>query len=250
MKTLTRIAWSVLALVAIVVAAAYFNLSHIVKHEVEEQGTASLRLTTTLDRASLSLFGGKVRLHGLAIASPKGYSAPHMLEVGDLDIAVRYRNLRTQPMHIASIVVKKPKLVVEQSNGVFNFKKAASLQPSKPASKEPMLLVIDEVKVQDAVVVLKPGLPGLAQEITVPVGSITMKDVGKGKGAKNGAALRDVTMQIASALAAKAAQSGDLPGQLQGLLHLDAGQAVLDSQAAGQVLQNLLGGLKPAGRAP
>jgi AsmA family len=253
-----RILAVLFALAVIACAAVYFNLNRIVKNEIEKQGTASLRLATTLDAARLSIFGGKVGLHGLAIASPKGFATPHMLELSDLDVAVKYAELRGQPIHVASIILNKPKLIVEQSNGVFNFKKASELQPASPPDEKPMQLVIDEVKVQDAQVVLRPGLPGVPAEMVVPVPSLTMKDVGKGKGSNNGAALHEVAMQIMSALAAKAAQSDQLPAELKALMHLNAGQVsgMLGAEAQkalsnpGQALQGFLGAQKPAGRAP
>src|SRR5947209_6763808 len=169
MKTLRRVLTGLVALVVLVALGVYFNLNRIVKHEVEGQGTASLRLATALDAARLSLFGGKIGLHGLSIASPKGFSAPHMFELGDLDVAVQYKELRGQPIHVASLRLDKAKLVVEQSNGAFNFRKAMELQPQKPPDKNPMQLVIDEIRIDGAQVILHPGLPGIPQEIAVPI---------------------------------------------------------------------------------
>jgi hypothetical protein len=160
-----------------------------------------------------------------------------MLELGDLDVAVQYKALREQPIHVASLRLDKAKLVVEQSNGAFNFRKAMELQPQKPPSKDPMQLVIDEVRVDDAQVILRPGLPGIPQEITVPIPALTMKDVGKGKGANNGAAIKDVTMRIISAMAASAAQSDKVPAELKALMHLNATQvaAMLGGDAVKQI---------------
>jgi hypothetical protein len=87
-----------------------------------------------------------------------------------------------------------------------------------------MKLVIDELKVQDAQVIIHPGLPGLRQEITVSVPTLVLKDVGKGRGAKNGAAIKDVAMVVVSALAAHAAESGSVPAELKAILHLNVGQ--------------------------
>ncbi|MFL5359520.1 MAG: AsmA family protein [Myxococcales bacterium] len=237
MKLIRRTLFGLVGLVVLAVLGVYFSLNRIVKHEVETQGTASLRLATALDAARLSLFGGKVGLHGLGIASPNGFSAPRMLELGAVDVAVEYKQLREQPIHVASLRLDKAKLVVEQSNGTFNFRKAMELQPQKPPSKDPMKLVIDEVRVDGAQVILRPGLPGIPSEITVPIPALTMKGVGQGKGANNGAAIKDVAMQIISAMAAKASESDKVPAQLKALLHLNAGQvaAMLGGEAAKQI---------------
>jgi uncharacterized protein involved in outer membrane biogenesis len=230
-----RVLLGIGAIVVVALLAVYFNLNRIVKHEVETQGTASLRLDTRLSTAMLSLFGGKVALHDLSIASPKGFSAPHLFELGDVEVAVKYGELRSHPIHVDLLKIEKPKLVVEQSGGVLNLKKASELVPSSPPSKDPMLLVIDSVDIEGAQVVLRPGIPGLQQEFTITVPKLTMKDVGRGKGAKNGAAIKEVAMTIGSALAAEAAKSDQLPPEVRALLSGNA------EQIAGAVLKDVSG---------
>lgn len=250
----------VVVLIVVAVAAVWLNLSRIVKSTVEGEGTKSLRLATTLDRASVALFGGKLGLKSLAIASPKGFSAPHMLEAGDIDVRVRYADLRREPIHVGSLTIDHPTLVIEQSGGVLNFRKAMELQPASDPNKPPMKLVIDELAVRDAQVIVRPGLPGVRQEITARVPSLAMKDIGRGKGANNGAAIREVTLQVIGALAAKAAESGELPPEVGALLHLNAAQLAgkLGTEALRGVVQDpsavakdplkTLEGLSPAGR--
>jgi hypothetical protein len=225
MKPLLR---TVLVLVSLLVIAgiiAFLSLDRILKRTVEEQSTASLRLSTTLNSAHLSLLGGKLNLDRLRIASPQGFSAPYMLELGALDLAVRYGQLRSDPIHVQSLTLNRPTLVIEQSNGAVNFKKAVDrIPPSDNSAKKPIKLVIDELKVLDAQVVIHPGLPGVRREITVPVPSITLKGVGSGSGAHNGAAIKDVAMVVITSLAAHAAESGVLAAELKGVLRQNVGQ--------------------------
>src|SRR5205807_2191540 len=70
-------------------------------------------------------------------------------------------------------------------------------------------------------------------ELTVPVPSIAMRNVGSGEGSQNGAAIKDVAMQVISALAASASENGGIPAQLKALLHVNVGQVVsqLSSEA-------------------
>lgn len=228
MRLFKRGAWIAVALVVVVVGAVWMNLAHIVKTEVETEATKSLRLTTTLDRATISLFGGKLGLHGLAIASPHGFSAPRMLEVGGIDVAVRYRELRSEPIHVEALNINGPKFVIEQSGGALNFRKAMEVQPASDPNKPPMKLVIDQLEVRDAQVVIRPGLPGVQQEFVVPVPALSMKDIGRGRGAHNGAAIREVAMRVMGALAEKAAESGQVPPELKALLHLNVAQLAGD----------------------
>lgn len=241
MKLLTRGAFIFGVLVIVALGAVWVNLSHIVRTEVEKEATKSLRLNTTLNSASISLLGGQFGLHGLAIGSPRGFSAPHMFEMDGVDVGVRYRELRDKPIHVQSLTIDKPKLVIEQSGGALNFRKAMELQPASDPNQPPMKLVIDQLNVRDAQVLIHPGLPGVQEEIAVKVPSLVMKDVGHGTGARNGAAIKDVTMQVISALAAKAAESGDLPPQLKALLHLNASQ--LAASLGGEAARNIAGAL-------
>jgi uncharacterized protein involved in outer membrane biogenesis len=226
MKPLRR---TILVLVSLLVVAgvvAYLSLGGILKRTVEKESSNSLKLSTTLSSARLSLFGGKVNLNRLRIASPRGFSAPHMLELRDIDLAVRYGQLREDPIHVQSLTLDQPRLVIEQSQGAVNFKKAMEGMPppSDSSSEKPIKLIIDELKMQDAQVVIHPGLPGVRQEITVPVPSITLKNVGSGRGSQNGAAIKDVAMVVITALAGRAAQSGSLPPELKAALQLNVGQ--------------------------
>ncbi|HEY5677091.1 MAG TPA: hypothetical protein VIR81_09905, partial [Myxococcales bacterium] len=127
------------------------------------------------------------------------------------------------------------------SGGALNFRKAMELLPESDPNKPPMKLVIDLLDVKDAQVVVRPSLPGLAHEITVPVPALALKDIGHGKGADNGAAIKEVAMQVIGALAAKAAESDGVPGELKALLHLNVGQ--LAGQLGGEAARNIASAL-------
>ena len=100
MKLLTRGAMVIVVLLMVAAGAVWFNLGHIVKTEVEKEGTRSLRLATTLDRARISLFGGKVSLKQFDVGSPQGFKAPQLMQLGGLDVGVKVSELRQQPLRI------------------------------------------------------------------------------------------------------------------------------------------------------
>jgi len=246
MKPLRRTVLVLFSLLVVTGVIAYLGLDRILKTTVEKQSSASLKLSTTLNSARLSLFGGKLNLNRLRIASPQGFSAPHMLELGDTDLAVRYGQLRKDPIHVQSLTLNQPRLVIEQSNGALNFKKAMDRMPASDNSAEkPVKLVIDELNMKDAQVVIHPGLPGVRQEITVPVPSIALKNVGSGRGSQNGAAIKDVAMVVIAALAGSAAQSGSLPPELKAILQLNVGQVAgkLGAEAQKQIAAAIPGEL-------
>ena len=271
MKRLKLVKRGLLVIVLLLVVGGvvvYFYLDSLVKRTIETQATQSLHLQTTLGGTSLSVFGGKFGMSDLKVANPEGFTAPHMLTLGDARVNVSYGQLRNNPVHVANITLDRPTLVIEQVNGVFNFKRAQDgmsptppptapdgsppapqpptpPQPSQPAgpaepAKEQMKVIIDELTVSNAVVVLRPGLdlPVVPKEITIPVGSITMRNIGNGDGAGNGAAMKDVAMQLITALAAQANSSGKVPAELQALLNGDLSSVMnrLGAEAQQRVL--------------
>lgn len=251
-KTVRRLLLVLVLLVIVAVGVVWFYLDRIVKRTVETQATTSLNLPTSLGGASLSLIGGKVGLSDLQIASPPGFAAPNMLTLGKANVAVSYGQLRSDPMHVGSITLERPTLVIEQQGGQLNFKKAADNLPAgdpKPKdSSEPLKMIIDELTIKDPKVIVRPGIPGLPEEINVPVGSFTMKNVGTGDGSQNGAAVKDVVMQVITALAAQANASGSLPSQFKELLtgSLAATMGKLTGEAQKRIMAALPG---PAGQA-
>ncbi len=238
------IKWSVLVLVLLVVGGllvVYLNLNSIVRATVESQTQKSLNVTTTLDSARLALFGGSVSLNDLKIGSPQGYSAPQMFTLEGVSVNASLGELRQDPIRVGSIVIDKPHLVLERSGTRFNFQALMDQMPQDDApadpNEEPIRLVIGELRINNAVVALMPGIPGLPEEVTIPIPSVYLKDIGTGEGAENGAAINDVIMQVITALSDEASRSDLIPPEVRELLSLDLGQ--MKAQLAAKVNQRL-----------
>lgn len=243
MKMARRILLVVLVLVVIGALVAYLNLNRVVRRTIESQATDSLTLQTQLGGARLALFGGQLKLDDLTIASPQGYNAPHMLALDSGTVQVSYGELNDDPVRIRSMTLNEPRLVIEQSQGKFNFQVLSDLVSQTPPEQERMRVVIDRLRIQNANVVLRPGLPGLEQEIVVNVPSIELENVGSGEGAENGAAIKDVVMEVISALAAKSGNA-NIPEQLKKQLEQGAEQLAqrVGAEARKQIEQ-ITGGL-------
>jgi len=157
MKIVKWVVLGIVAVVIIVVLVLYFRLDTIIKRTIETQGTAQLNTQTTLDRASLAIFGGNLSLKDLEIASPQGFTAPKMLTLGNAKVDVSWGELRQDPVHISSIMLDEPKLVIEQSGGKFNFQALmdnAKKTPEKPPGeeKEPVHVIINKLTINGATV--------------------------------------------------------------------------------------------------
>src|SRR5687768_1340021 len=236
--------WILLILLLVVVGGIAFlwiNLNGIVRRTVEKQSASALNVDTKLGGANVSIFGGKVNLSDFTVGSPEGFVAPEMLSLGGIDVAVKLNELRNDPIHVASINVSNPKLVLEQKGMGFNVKKFVEQLPpgeeDPPAEgEEPINLIIDDLKITGAQVVFRPdpsalsAVPGLADKIKLKseyvlnIPPIEMKNIGTGEGASNGAAIKDVTTMIVTGMAQKAAESNDLPPELRQILSGDLSQ--------------------------
>jgi hypothetical protein len=206
--------WALLgvaALVLVVIAAVWLALDGIIRRTVEAQATASTKLETRLDAATLSLFGGKLNLSGLSIASPAGFDTPQFFTMKDVDVEVAYSQLRNQPIRIERLVLDSPQLLIEQKGGGLNVMAALAGMP--PSEKSDMRLMIGELAVKDTAVVVRPGLPMLKPEYKVTIPSVVLRDIGMGSdsAAGNGAAIKDVLTKVLVALVNEVQKRGDIP---------------------------------------
>lgn len=233
-KLVRRIGVGLVVLVIGAGLAGYIGVNHLVKRTIEVQATSSLSLQTTLSGVSLSLLGGNLGLDDLQIASPTGFNAPHMLALEAGAVQVSYGELMKNPVHVSLVTLKGPKVVLEQAGGKFNFQHLMNLPPTK----DPLEVVIDKLVIEDANVVLRAGLPGLENELVVPVARLELEKIGTGEGSQNGVALRQVALEVITALAAKTGHA-NLPKQLQEALqkNVQAAAGQLSKQAQQQIEQ-------------
>lgn len=239
-KILVRSALALVAVLIIALGGLYFYRNSLIRSAVESHANSSLGVKTTLGAAHLGLFGGTLDLNDLKIGSPAGYKANHMFTLHGLDLGVNYSDLRKDPVRVGKITIDKPNAVLESVDGKFNFQAlmdqlGGGTQPN-PDDKDsqPVKMIIDELTVKDATVEVRHPL--IPQPITVNIPSVTLKQIGNGDGAQNGAAIKDVVGATMSALAASAANSPQLK-DVSGLLKAQAQQALAkaEKQLAQQV---------------
>jgi uncharacterized protein involved in outer membrane biogenesis len=230
MKKLVRIVLALVVVVVIGLGVLYFYRNSLIRTQVEKQANASLGVPTSLGSANVGLFGGTLGLGDLKIGSPKGYQADQMFTLGELGVGVNYGELRQNPIRVKTLTIDRPKAVLEYVDGKFNFQALMDqMAPSEKTEGEPKKMIIGELTVKDAQVEVRA--PMLPQPVSLTIPTVTLKDVGTGEGAKNGAAIKDVVGATMSALAASAANSPQLK-------NLDVLTGALKAQAQ-QVLGNV-----------
>ena len=244
-KLIVRSLLAVILVLVIALGGLYFYRNSLIRSAVETQANSSLGVKTTLGAAHLGLFGGTLDLDDLKIGSPAGYKADHMFTLNGLDLGVNYSDLRKDPVRVGKITIDKPKAILESVDGKFNFQAlmdqlGGGTQP-KPDDKtsQPVKMIIDELTVKDATVEVRHPL--IPQPITVNIPSVTLKQIGNGEGAQNGAAIKDVVGATMSALAASAANSPQLK-DVSGMLKAQAHEALAKAQKElAQQVQSITG---------
>ena len=217
----------VLIVVGIVVVA--YRIDGIVRQTVEREGTNQLDLTTTLANADVGLFSGSLTLDELAVANPEGYSAPRLLELGQIHVGVSYGQLTGDPVRIKSVTINSPRLTIERGGqGLADLAKLNirdlmdRLDTGEPTPEgEATKMIIDQLTVSRAQVVIRPNVPGLDEEYAITIPDVTLNNIGTGDEAQNGAEIGRVTADVVMALARRAAASEDLPEEVQSLLEGD-----------------------------
>ena len=233
---------AVLVLLVIGGVVLYFTFNRILRSTIETQTERTLQLDTSLQSANLALFGGQFSMDDLKIGSPEGFSAPHMLTLDGATVEVSYGQLRQQPVRIRNITLNAPALVIEQSGGRFNFQHLTDLSRDDPAPTpdepaEPVRLIIDSLTIADARVTLRPGVPGLSEQITVSIPTTTLNQIGTGEGNQNGAEIRRVVSDVVAVLVEKAGENELVPAELRGLLTLNADQlkSAIEAEVRGRI---------------
>lgn len=171
-KWIRRLVILVVLLVVGGVVALYLSLGRIVKSVVQKEGTEQLHVTTTLSSASVGVTSGSIGFKDFALGSPAGFSAPAMLTVGGLTVdTAGVTHLRDKPLHVTTIQLDAPHLVIEQKGTTLNFKALMDGLPGKApageakpspatADQNPLKLVIDTLNVNNATVEFIPDAAG------------------------------------------------------------------------------------------
>lgn len=238
--------WVVLAVVLLLIVGGlvlYFSLNGIVRSTVQKQTQNQLKVDTQLGSAKVSLFGGSLSLNDFALGSPKGFAAPRLFQLGQASVDVSYGQLRDDPIRIKNVTIQRPVLTIEQTNGQVNIKSLLDQLPpaAQPAGEQKQIrLIIDQLSIANPQVVLRPGIPGLQEQIVIPMQGITLQGVGTGEGNQNGAAIQQVVMEVIGAMADAAAKSDKVPAELRALITLDPSQLASKlGETAGKEMQKV-----------
>lgn len=190
----------------------------------------------------------------LAVANPEGYGDGKFLEVGEGACEVSAKSLLGDKIHVPAVDLSGIRLLMVQDVGGSNYAKILDnldkFQGESDPQSEGKRFVIDRLTVKDTVVKVQPAPKLGIAAISIPVGTIELKNVGSES--DRGVLLGDLAGILVEAILKRASVSADLPGMiratLQGKLpHLsglaDAGVKALEGFTGGKLPTDLKKGL-------
>ncbi|MBR1649403.1 MAG: hypothetical protein IJ689_07405 [Alphaproteobacteria bacterium] len=190
----------VLAAVAGIVAGGVYwvnqNLEGLVKSAVNKYGSQITGTEVKLQGFDISPLQGSVRLKGLSVANPKGYSQPEIINLGEVFVKVDMKSLTSPLIVVKEVLVSNPQVTYElknvTSNNVsellanINKNTSSDSSPAKSTSKtesssSSKKVAVDLVKVEDGKINIAASIAGEGAAAGIALPSIEIKDIGREK---------------------------------------------------------------------
>lgn len=241
-KKIAIVLFVLFALVVIGVVVLLSQVGSLVKVGVEKGGTYALGTNTTLEKADIGLFSGKVGLTKLNIANPQGFKGTEFFSMGNGQVEVTLPSLSKDVIEVPLIKFDAIRVNLEKKEGASNYnvilenlKKATG--GDKPATDKPKpaepagdskKFIVKSIQIRDVKVhVDLLGTGGAADklaEVNIPIDEVLLSDVGTAE--NGGVDLQTLASVIVNAVLGAAADKGqnlppeflnDLKGQVAGL---------------------------------
>jgi hypothetical protein len=223
----------VLAVIIVAVAAAGIFGGRALKWGIEKAGSSALGVAVKVNKASLSILGGKVGLKELTISNPAEYQNKTFLELQDGRVAVSAGSLLKDTIEIKEIKLDGMKVVLEQKGLTNNIQQILkNVSANQPAKAEGKKLHIDSLEMTNISVNVKLlTLPGGALKLP----PITLTDIGNDGKMTTAGLVSKIIVAISAGIAESGA--GILPDDITGSLNSSLKQL-------GQMSQSLMKGGK------
>ena len=193
---------AILALIGAGIFCFAVFLEPIVKKAVNKYGSEVTGTDINISGFKLSPLDGKVTIHGLTVANPKGYAKPYLFSLDRISVTVDLKSLMTDTIIVKEIIVDRPAVTYEMvsvtKNNVSDILKnidqhtakgnaGAEKAKAEPAKQESgKRVIINKVLVNEGEVTSAVSIQGKSSSISAKLPSITLKDIGKESKGSNG----------------------------------------------------------------
>lgn len=202
-KVVRRIRNVLLGLVCVIgvlLVAAFLAINSIVKSSINKAAPKLLGVNTRVETVSIRPFAGIIHLKVFDLNNPEGYAKDKKLfGVKEFYVNLDMGSLFTDTIVIHKILIIAPEFTYEVKNGKSNIDAlVAQLNKGKPApqktepnaaqkpqiAKKGKKVIIEEVTVQNTKLAYSSVVTA-GTFVTIPIVSITLKDIGKENGGES-----------------------------------------------------------------
>jgi hypothetical protein len=221
---------SLVFVVVLLFAAAFFYIDSIVKNGIEVVGSQVLGTAIAVASVSISPLNGSGTIRGLTIGNPEGFSAENIMQLGEITVSLNTSSLLSDVIEITEITVVEPVITYETKITTDNIRALLTNLPSTSgdASEDVVVdsgkgLIINEFNLNGAQVNLIASII----EQSVVLGDIQLRDIGtENQAATVSQALEKVLVAVSTKiLNAEMPGLNDLPESVQGRVQKGVQQA-------------------------
>lgn len=214
-KIITVILVALLVLIVACVLAFKIYGDQLIRTGVVTGAEKALQVGVQLESVGLKVLAGKADIKNLVIDNPEGYQNPTFLKLGHAYVDLNVPTLMSDTIEIETVLLEDINLVIEQKDlTTNNLKEILNNLPqsepsepeSKPAEEKPgknikiKVLEINNVKVTAKLI---PGIPGRADQVTLPPISIRLENVGSGEKIDMAGLIKKIITEISKGIADK-----------------------------------------------
>lgn len=219
--TRTRKIGGAAAVLVLLVLGFALTIDALARSVLETSLSRTVGTDATVESLDLKVLSGQVTLEGVALANPEGFEGPRFLSLRSGRLGAGLANVFRDTVEVRELTLEGFELDLEQRGSRSNVGPIlASVEEARGdrGETDEIAYRIEELVIRDVTARVRiAGGPAGDAAATVEIPEIRMQNVGSGgSGAVTLSELTGLTLQ--AVLGAVARQSGNLPGQLGGLL--------------------------------
>jgi len=92
------------------------NINWIMKNAIEHYGSHVTKTHVHVASVNIRLAQGSGALEGLTVANPKGFSSPHILTLGSINLRIEPRTVVSSTVVIDDVRIERPQIVYEMDD--------------------------------------------------------------------------------------------------------------------------------------
>lgn len=229
-KRIMKVFFGLILVLVILLIAAFLCINSIVKQSINTAAPKLLGVNTHVDMVNIKPFSGIIHFKNLTLANPEGYTQDkNLFAVNEFYVNINMASIFSDTIKIHKILINAPGCTYEVKNGTSNIDALiAKLNKGKPAQQEKKTetqapqqpqekkagkkVIIDEISVNDTKLAYSSAVTA-GQFLTIPIVSITLKDIGKKNGGETfGDALTQIMNALLKSVTSAISGLGDLVG--------------------------------------